>query len=182
MRARGTAIWVTLFCAGIPSGCSTVTRVADLEMPETTRYSYYGGKATQLFGYPKAAVKRAVTEAMDDLHMRVVRETHDGVVVFFEGRTADDRSMQVTLRPNQGATRVSVKIAWFGDEALSRAFTDRVGIRLGALPPEPIPEMVPEKAASPSVPSIFLPGGRGFDIDVLTRQAEDRLHDRETFP
>lgn len=179
MRERRIAILVAVFCAWGSAGCSTVAPMASLE-PETTGFSYYGGKATQVFSYSQPTVKKAVTEAMDDLHMRVVRETHDGVVVFIEGQTADARKMQVTLRPNQETTRVSVKIFWFGDEALSRAFVDRVGIRLGTLPPEPIPEKIPSSAESTL--NLLLPGARGFDIDVLTKQAEDRLHDRETIP
>lgn len=178
MRKRWIAISVAAFSVWVPAACSTVAPVTNLELAETPGFSYSAGKATQLFNFPQKTVKKAVMEAMDDLHMRVVRETHDGVVVFLEGTTADDRKVQVTLRPNQETTRISVKIFWFGDEALSRAFTDRVGIRLGALPPEPIPEKIP---SSPT-PNLLLPGARGFDIDVLTRQAEDRLHDREAIP
>ncbi|MHC5542385.1 DUF3568 family protein, partial [Singulisphaera rosea] len=51
-------------------------------------------------------------------------------------------------RPNPGATRVSVRIGWFGDEPLSKALMDRIGVRLGTLPPTAIPTDPPSEPGS----------------------------------
>ena len=179
MRMRRIATWALAVCGCIPLGCSTVAPMVDSGAIEVNGYAYSGGKATQFFNFPKATVEKAVREAMDDLHMRVERETHDGVVAYVEGRTADDRRMQVSLRPQQETTRVTVKIYWFGDEPLSRAFTDRVGIRLGSVAPEAIPEKPP---SSPE-PNPLLPAkSKALDMDVLNKQAEMLYHDDQSIP
>jgi hypothetical protein len=76
-----------------------------------------------------------------------VHQAQDGSVVRIEARTEDDRAVTVTLRFRQGATQVGVRIGRFGDEPLSRALLERVGVRLGTRDPEAIP------AAAPSAPS-----------------------------
>jgi len=177
MHERRIAIWAVALCGSISLGCSTVAPMLDSGALEVNGYSYTGGKATQFFNFPKASVEKAVREAMDDLHMRVERETHDGVVAFVEGRTADDRRMQISLRPQQETTRVTVKIFWFGDEPLSRAFTDRVGIRLGALPPQAIPETPP---SSPEPNPLIPARSKVMDSEVLNKQAEMLFHDDQS--
>jgi hypothetical protein len=44
--------------------------------------------------------------------------------------------------------RVSCRIGWFGDEPLSRTLLDRVGVRLGLLPPAAIPDQPPSAPAA----------------------------------
>jgi hypothetical protein len=44
-------------------------------------------------------------------------------------------------------TQVAIRVGWFGDEPLSQAILERMGVRLGSRPPEAIP------AAAPSAPS-----------------------------
>ena len=113
-----------------------------------TGYSYTAGRATQNFAYPPTTVQPAVLAAMEDLRVEAVRQINDGSTIVFEGTTADNRGASVTLRPHAIGTRLSARVGLFGDQALSRAIMDRVGIRLGVLPPAAIPVEPPSTPAS----------------------------------
>jgi hypothetical protein len=56
------------------------------------------------------------------------------------------------LHTNQGYTQVAVRAGWFGDEPLSQAILERVGIRLGNRNPESIPTKAP---SAPSANPFF---------------------------
>lgn len=109
----------------------------------TVRYST--GRALQDFPFPVSAVSSAVLEAMEDLHIAVKRRGHDGAVLQIEGRTPDRRSVVVTLRIEKPVTHLGCRVGWFGDEPYSRALLRRVAVRLGMLPPEAIPEVIPSE-------------------------------------
>ena len=64
-----------------------------------------------------------------------------------QARTADNRTVMVTLRPHQTQTRVAAGSALFGDEPLSRALLERTGVRLGTLPAAAIPDKSPARLA-----------------------------------
>ena len=134
--------------AGFP-GCSTMgTGVMNNLADSGTSYSYGAGRATQNFAYPPATVQTAIVAAMQDLRIQSVRQINDGSTIVFEGTTADNRGATVTLRPHTLGTRLSARVGMFGDQALSRAIMDRIGIRLGSLPPAAIPEEPPSTPAS----------------------------------
>jgi hypothetical protein len=111
-------------------------------------YSYSAGRATQVFAYPQSTLETTVAAAMDDLRIAPLRKSFDGGVLRIDGTTPDQRTATVLIRPHQGASRVVVHIGWFGDEPLSKALMDRIGIRLGTLPPAAIPEEPPSAPAS----------------------------------
>ena len=80
----------------------------------------------------------------------------------------------VTLRPQQGKTRISCRIGWFGDEALSKALLERTGIRLGTLPPAAVPENPPSTpGANPFFSRDAVP-----DEEMLRDVAEAPYRDR----
>ena len=134
---RWIALLVPVFALSA-AGCMTVPPLAT---PAATQagYSYTGGRASQVFRASPSLLQSSILSAMDDLRIGSVRQTHDAGAIQFEGTTADSRRAIVTLRPDRESTRVSVRIGWFGDEPLSKALMDRVGIRLGVLPPAAIP-------------------------------------------
>lgn len=130
--------------------------------------SYTGGRAVQTFAQAPAAVQPAVAEALDDLRVQSVRQVKEGGAILFEGTTADRRRVAVTLRAQPGGTRLSARIGLFGDEPFSRALMDRVGTRLGTLPPSAIPVDPPsEPAANP-----YFSRDAVADSEMFKEQAE----------
>jgi hypothetical protein len=169
---RRIALWAAACVSAV--GCSTVNTIAPALSGSTpTEFTYTAGRATQDFRVPTAEILTTVPTAMDDLRIQSVRQTHDAGAVIFEGTTADNRTAAVTVRPNQGVTRVSVRIGWFGDQPLSRALMDRLGVRLGSLPPSAIPV---EPPSSPD-PNPFFSRQAVPDERMLREQAESRYRD-----
>jgi hypothetical protein len=167
------------------SGCRTVVPVAPTPpqsqaqpaqgqaqaapvAPVAAGLTYSAGKATQEFAYPAAAVQAAITNAMTDLQIKNLRERRDGQAWIFQGLTKDNRPANVTFRPGNGAARVTARIGWFGDEPFSKALLERVGIRLGSLPPKAIPEEPPSSPA----PNPFFSRRAVPDSTMLREQAE----------
>jgi uncharacterized protein DUF3568 len=142
--------WVIAVVGVLPhGGCATTKPGLSGEVSSSSdQYTYSTGRGTRDFPVAPVAVKAAVYEAMEDLKMTVTHRGRDGAVSQIDGRTTDDRSVTVTIRPQQGVTHVGCRIGWFGDDPLSRTLLERVGIRLGTLPPEAIPEKPPSVPAS----------------------------------
>jgi hypothetical protein len=180
MRKLALTVAVIMVSAA-SAGCSTVTpsavkAMADSAPPADPGYTYSAGRATQTFASSAKAVAPAVMAAMDDLRIEGVRAGNDSGMVIFEGTTADHRRASVMLRPQkQGSTRLTTRIGLFGDEPLSRALMDRVGIRLGELPPAPIPAEIP---SNPS-PNPFINFSRsvGPQSEMLRDMADSRFRD-----
>lgn len=169
---RRIALWTAACAVAAAPGCTTVAPVAGPALA-AGEFSYTAGRATQDFAYPAATVQSAVSAALEDLRIHSVRQTHDAGSVLFEGTTADHRRALVTLRPHRGAARLTARIGWFGDEPLSRALMDRVGVRLGSLPPSAIPAEPPSSPGSnPYFSRSAVP-----DAVMLRDQAESRYRD-----
>lgn len=170
---RRIAVMAAAVCAGAAlSGCSTVTPVVAPAMA-VTGFSYSMGRATQDFAVPNEKVQPAVLGALEDLRIHSVNQWSEPGALHYEGTTADDRRAIVTVRPYAGGTRLTTRIGLLGDEPLSRAVMDRTGIRLGTMPPAPIPEKVPSKPGS-------LLSKDGPDPSYLKEQAEERFYDKTT--
>ncbi len=135
---RRIALLAATIAGSSCAGCSTVGPVAATGLGGAG-YTYSTGRATQEFTYPPDTIVTAATQAMNDLRIQAIQQTRDGGMIMLEGTTADDRRASVAIRPNQGTSRVSVRVGWFGDQPLSCAIMDRVGIRLGTLPPSAVP-------------------------------------------
>jgi hypothetical protein len=140
---------IAVLGAGSQSGCATMSpsSVTEEARPATS-FTYSSGRGVQNFTASPAAIRTAVLEAIDDLNMNVVGRGRDGAVTQIDGRTSDGRTVTVTLRPQQGTTRISCRVGWFGDQPLSQALLERIGIRLGTLPPAAIPDQAPSHPAA----------------------------------
>lgn len=164
-----------LLAVAAGSGCQTTGPAALMALgrsespsPGGSDYRYAGGWADQTFGQGAAAVQPAVLGALDDLRVHSVRQISDGGSIVFEARTADNRRATVTLIPQARGTRLSARVGLFGDQALSRALMDRVGIRLGNLPPAPVPDAPPSQPAS----NPYFSRTAISDAEMLKDQAE----------
>lgn len=144
---RRTALATAIFAGLTGAGCATTGPVAGTAL-SVTGFSYAAGRATQDFALPAPTVQSAITTAMEDLRMQSTSQTSEAGALIYHGTTADNRRVTIHVRPNPGATRVSVRIGWFGDEPLSKALMDRIGVRLGTLPPTAIPTDPPSSPGS----------------------------------
>lgn len=137
-RANRRTALAALLALG--TGCALPKPVA---VPISREFDYSVGQGSQTFPVPVSAVAEATAAALSDLGMRDVRPARDGTVLRYEAVSKDDRSCAVTIRSAPGSATATVRVGWFGDRALSRAVLDRVAVRLGSRPPEPIPEEPP---------------------------------------
>jgi hypothetical protein len=146
MRAQRIVQGLAMACGLAQGGCATVPPSPERLISTDTSYS--GGRAMQDFSLPVGKVGEAVSDAMADLKMTSIEPGRDGLVYKIQSKTADNRTVMVTLRPHQTQTRVSCRIGMFGDEPLAKALLERTGVRLGTLPPAAIPDHVPSTPGS----------------------------------
>lgn len=164
-------VWPTLLAA--VSGCAT-TSPSIHSLESSHEFSYSGGRGVQDFAAHPNAVVPAVFASLTDLQMSEVQPTRDGVVTRIEARTRDGRAVSVTVRPRDGAAQVGARIGWFGDEALSKALLERVGVRAGTRDPEAIPD---EPPSTPSGNPYF--SRSAIPDEVMLRDLADApYHDR----
>lgn len=178
---RPIAAQLILWSAGCACGCATTAPPAvpapsapTIGSESVLEPTFSTGRAIQEFPVLAGAAANAVVEAMDDLSMTSVKRSRDGAVYRIDAKSADNRSVTVTVRPHQNAARVCCRVGWLGDEPLSRAMLERIGIRLGTLPPAPIPEKPP--TAAPLNP--LLSRGGPPDLEFLRDLSEAPYHDR----
>jgi hypothetical protein len=144
---RRTSLVAAAWTVVVLAGCRTVPPAASPTLG-AAGFAYGAGKATQEFAYPFPAVQSASAAALEDLQVVQIRQRRDGPARIIQGTTADGRPATVTLRPGQGAARVTARIGWFGDEPFSKALMERIGVRLGSLPPTAIPDEPPSSPAA----------------------------------
>jgi hypothetical protein len=154
-------------------GCATMPPTADI-MATSTAFSYAAGRGAQSFASSPSAVIAALDESLADLNMTKQRNIRNGAVFRVEARTADNRPLVATIRSHQGQTSVGIRAGWFGDEPLSKALLQRVGVRLGSHPPEAIP------TNAPSAPSgnPFFSRNAVSDLEMFRDFAEAPYRDR----
>jgi hypothetical protein len=158
-----------LLCSG---GCATVA--PGVEHTNSPAGGYSGGRAVQDFPRDPITVTAAVADSLDDLKMTDLKRQRDGTVYKIVAKTDDNRPVLVTVRPHQDQTRVGCRIGWFGDEPLSKAIMERIGIRLELLPPAPIPEKPP---SSPE-PNPFLLRDSNLQNGMIRDMLEAPYRDR----
>jgi len=175
MRPRSTRRAALAGCLLVSTGCAVTSPRASLPTADAEPgFSFSTGQGSQTFGSPVGEVGPRVVEALGDLGMTDIRTTRDGTVLRHEARTSDGRSASVTLRSRGGASTASARVGLFGDQALSRAILDRVAIRLGERPPEPVPDELPSTpAANPFFSRSAVP-----DSVMLRDQADAAYTDR----
>jgi hypothetical protein len=138
--------------------------------------TYSAGRASRTFSSSTTEILPAVVAALQDLQIEGVHRINDGSLIVVEGTTSDKRRASITIRPqNPSSTRLTARVGLFGDEPLSKALIERVGIRLGELPPAPIPAEIPSAPA----PNPFLDFLRsaGPDPEMLKDMADSRFRD-----
>jgi hypothetical protein len=172
MHVRGIVAALASVGVAWTIGCATTAPTIDTES-SLAGPSYSTGRAFQAYASTPGAVANATAESMEDLKMTSIRRGRDGAAFQIEAKTLDKRTVTVTIKPHQDLTRLACRIGWFGDEPLSKALLERIGVRLGTLPPAPIPENPPSAPASnPFITRETVP-----DPEALRNIAEARYRD-----
>ncbi len=160
MRRRIVLGSALVIASGLSTGCMTLGPISTA-LP-TTGVTTEGAWSAERFPFPEADVQQAALDGMADLQMHTIHQSRPGheLALILDATTHDGRHCRVTIRPatQPGASVVATRIGRFGDEALSLALLERVGIRLGTLPAQPIPE------EPPTGPSLL---GRYFSSDAV---------------
>lgn len=170
----GWGLWAASMV--VAPGCATTSPMIH-SVESSAEFSYSAGRGVQDFSAPPSEVIPAVLESLGDLQMDGIEPSRDGVVSRVEARTRDGRAVSVTIRPRAGATQVGARIGWFGDEPLSKALLDRVGVRVGLLPPEAIPE---EPPSAPSGNPYF--SRSAIPDEVMLRDLADSPYNDRVIP
>jgi hypothetical protein len=173
MATQRNALAAVLVLGLWQGGCATVAPTVVKESSLSSTYG--GGRATQDFTAPIDRAATAVFEAMDDLKITSISRGRDGSVYKFDGKTEDNRSVLVTLRPNDGQTRVGCRVGWFGDELLSKAVLERTGVRLGTLPPAAIPDKPPSSPERNPLLKLIAPPDDAMIRDIAEAPYRDRV-------
>jgi Protein of unknown function (DUF3568) len=126
-------------------------------------YCYTQGKVCQTYHADLLDSWMATRTALAELGMPVVTERRDGSEGYLETRTADADKVRIYLETFPGrvpadglVTRVSVRVATFGDHLLSNRILDQVSQHLApadAVPPSTPPPLAPAGYAAPAPPA-----------------------------
>lgn len=114
-----------------------------------TGYFYYKGQVYRNFPASFTDVLNATRAALQDLHFAFTDEIKDGKA-FFLTKTTNGKKVRIYLDcqhspiPSEGMlTRISIRVACFGDEAISAHIFNQVALRLShPAPVAPAPAVV----------------------------------------
>ncbi len=116
-------------------GCYTVTPFGSVNTLATGGQNFIGGRGSQVFpassGFLEAA--RKVLEV--DLNVTGVAQRREGETVVFEGKDTKGHRAVVRVSPESDDTRMRVhaRFGLLGDEAQTRAYLDRLAVRVAGL-------------------------------------------------
>jgi hypothetical protein len=120
------------------AGCSMTTPFGAIGSPPaiSAGTDYIGGRGSQLFPTAEDFVKRT-RECMEDMGLSDINERREGKTTHLEAKTVNARKAFITIKPEGENNRVSARFGTLGDEALSRAFLDRLASSVGTIDPGP---------------------------------------------
>lgn len=125
-----------------------------------TGYLYYKGRICRDYPASLPDVRNAVHAALADLHFGIFTEEAKDGKDFLVTRTTNGKKVRIYLDcltspiPAEGlVTRVSIRVATFGDESISMRILDQIGWHLShgpvpAAPPLPPPTPTPIQQTS----------------------------------
>jgi hypothetical protein len=121
------------------SGCLLAT--AGVAGGAVAGYAYYKGKVCDTYNANWDDTWAATRTALGELGMPIVKEERKGSEGFLESRTADGQRVRIYVEdemsrfPAEGKiSRVSVRVAIFGDGPVSNRVLDQVGAHLAPAP------------------------------------------------
>jgi hypothetical protein len=135
-------------------------------------YVYVRGEVDRDYPATYPDVRAAVLASLKDLGMPLLKERYSTDNTTIESRTLNDESVEIALTtrtskiPAEGpVTRVSIRVATWGDHAVSNRLLDQVGMHLAPVavagvprPTQPGPAVVPASLPLTPVPASGQPG------------------------
>jgi hypothetical protein len=120
------------------SGCRSIGRFPGID-PTDYAYSYFKGTAAQVFQFNVDQVESSTLQALADFGFtQIERKRIDGVAKI-HAKTLDLRHAWISVVPRNAMSNLIVRVGAEGDEAVSQALIQRVGMNLGILPRTIIP-------------------------------------------
>ncbi len=163
-RWVGRAAFVVVAATALANaGCLVAAVGAAAGAAGAAGYLYYTAPLVRDYPASYGDTLAAVKAALADLQFTLVKEQPVGGGTLIETRTGDGVQVQVTLDmltspvPADGtATRVSVRVGHFGDEAVSTRIQDQIA-RHVAPPPPPLARPAPPPPVETAPPPLAAP-------------------------
>lgn len=179
MRLRSTRATLRLATAALAvtaSGCYTVTPFGSINTIASGGQNYAIGRGSQIYPASDNFLEQA-RKALDDLNVGSVTQRRDKESVVFQGVDTKGHRAIVHVTPvSEGAKmHVDARFGVFGDEALSRAYLDRLAVRTG-----PIDGEKPRADAGEASPELKLKahGADAAPGTVFQRRLEEGVSER----
>lgn len=144
---------LVVFVAGlaiVQGGCLLI--LAGVAGGATAGYFFYKGRISQDYPAHLLDVHHAVHAALLDLHFLVLNDEVKDGKAFLLTKTTNGKKVRIYVNslnspiPAEGLiTRVSIRVACFGDEAISKRILNQIGLHL-----VPGPAVIPAPPPSPT--------------------------------
>jgi len=110
------------------AGCTTVH---PREPVGSGTYSYVSGRLSWVYPVPLIEAWQATLQALQELNLRVLNKTLDGLGGEIDAQRVDQTAVDVDLKPTSDrTTEVSVRIGTFGDYEQSKNIHETIRTRL----------------------------------------------------
>jgi hypothetical protein len=125
----------TAALAVLAGGCYTVTPFGSINTLATGGQNFVGGRGSQVFAASSGFLEQARKVLEVDLNATGVAQRREGDTVVFEGTDTKGHRAVVRIRPESDDTRMRVhaRFGLLGDEAQTRAYLDRLAVRVAGL-------------------------------------------------
>lgn len=133
---RSTRVIVSLAGAGLAvamGGCYTVTPFGSINTIATGGQNYVGVRGSQVYPATDDFLEQARSVLDVDLNVGSISQRREEDAYVLEGTDSKGHRVVVRIRPeSDGAKmRVRARFGLFGDESMSRAYLDRLAVRVG---------------------------------------------------
>ncbi len=117
------------------SGCYTVTPFGSINTIATGGQNFVVGRGSQVFPASSGFLEQARKVLDVDLNVTKITQRRDGETVVFEGTDSKGHRAVVRISPESDDTkmRVHARFGLLGDEALTRAYLDRLAVRVAGM-------------------------------------------------
>jgi hypothetical protein len=124
MRRNRVLLVILLVCMAVSTGGCLLLAVG---AGAAGTVAYISGDLEAVESRSLADVYEATLKALEQLELSTTKETKDALSAVVVARDAQDKKITIKLRaPTEGTTKVSIRVAVFGDEAKSRLIYQKI--------------------------------------------------------